>query len=186
MPANAYRDAFVLPEPASAVATPLYFVKLEARASDGALLADNFYWLSPRLFDCEQVYTGDLTKAPANRPMEVPRQTPCLAELAALPSARLDAQAAPAPGLSRPGEACLRVDLSNPGDTLAFFLRLRLRREDGEEVLPVFWEDNYLELMPGESRVVHVSWPHRDQVRPHGVEAAGWNTAVAGAVAGAK
>jgi exo-1,4-beta-D-glucosaminidase len=29
----------------------------------------------------------------------------------------------------------------------------------GDEILPVFWEDNYFELLPGETREIRVTFP---------------------------
>ena len=47
------------------------------------------------------------------------------------------------------------------------------RRRSGEEILPVFWEDNYFELFPGEKREVRVEFP-RGTGRPS-VTAEAWN-----------
>jgi exo-1,4-beta-D-glucosaminidase len=47
-----------------------------------------------------------------------------------------------------------RVVLENTGKTVAFFIRLQLMKGAGEELLPVYWEDNYLSLLPGEKREV--------------------------------
>jgi exo-1,4-beta-D-glucosaminidase len=50
------------------------------------------------------------------------------------------------------------VTLENTGTGIAFLVRLRLLKQNGEtEVLPVFWEDNYFSLMPGEKRDVPVN-----------------------------
>ena len=40
------------------------------------------------------------------------------------------------------------------GRTPALCLRLRLTDRAGEPLLPVFWSDNYLTLMPGEEREI--------------------------------
>jgi hypothetical protein len=42
-PANAYQEAFAIPEPTAI--TPVFFVKLELRNAKGGLISDNFYWL---------------------------------------------------------------------------------------------------------------------------------------------
>jgi PAS domain-containing protein len=149
--ANSYREVFAVPLPSSVASTPVYVVKLELRDSSGALLADNFYWLSPRLDDVETVYTDDLRKFPANRPLLLPQQTPCFPELAGLPPARLELSAERLPRVG--GGVAVRVRVANPGAGLAFFIRVRLlRRADGEEILPVFWSDNYFSLLPQESK----------------------------------
>jgi exo-1,4-beta-D-glucosaminidase len=54
-------------------------------------------------------------------------------------------------------EAGGQVTVENTGTDIAFLVRLRLLKQKGEiEILPVFWEDNYFSLMPGEKRDVAV------------------------------
>jgi exo-1,4-beta-D-glucosaminidase len=69
------------------------------------------------------------------------------------------------------------VTLENPSKTLAFFVHLKLERDDnGEEVLPVIWEDNYISLLPGEKR--QVSAKYRSSELGNGkptVRVSGWN-----------
>ncbi len=56
-----------------------------------------------------------------------------------------------------------RVILSNTGASIAFLVRLRLLRgKDGQEILPVFWDDNYVTLLPGEKREITVRLRKRD------------------------
>jgi len=50
----------------------------------------------------------------------------------------------------------VEVSLSATAATLAFFTRLRLVSPGGEDVLPSEWEDNYVTVFPGETRVVTV------------------------------
>ncbi len=172
-PANAYQDAFVLHLPDN---VPVFFVRLDLY-ENGVPLADNFYWLSPRLADCEALFTGDLKKVPANKPVEMPRELPCFPELGDLPTVAVQVAAEAAPG-SRPGDAGARVQVANPTGSLAFFLRLRLLAgPEGEEVLPAYWEHNYFSLLPGESKEVAVSFP----AGPAGlsVQVEGWNVAAA-------
>jgi len=47
------------------------------------------------------------------------------------------------------------VNISN-GDTLALLVRLTARR-GGEELLPILWSDNFITLLPGESRTVRMA-----------------------------
>ncbi len=46
------------------------------------------------------------------------------------------------------------VTLKNQSTVPAFFLSLEALNETGEPVIPVFWEDNYFSLLPGESRQI--------------------------------
>ncbi|MFL5497194.1 MAG: glycoside hydrolase family 2 protein, partial [Gemmatimonadaceae bacterium] len=45
---------------------------------------------------------------------------------------------------------------------VAFFLRLQVTGRGGEEALPVLWEDNYVSLLPGETRTVTATYRVRD------------------------
>ena len=53
-------------------------------------------------------------------------------------------------------------------------MRLKLTDGAGREPLPVFWDDNYLALLPGESRELAVSYPAGARGTPV-IEAEAWN-----------
>lgn len=55
-----------------------------------------------------------------------------------------------------------RVTLTNTGAMPALMLRLNLKGSDGEQILPVVYSDNYLHLLPGESRTITVDWNTAD------------------------
>ncbi len=71
------------------------------------------------------------------------------------------------------------VTVENPSQSLAFFIRLKVNnRENGEEILPVVWQDNYFSLMPGEKREVTASYRSRDMGASSPViSVEGWNVA---------
>jgi exo-1,4-beta-D-glucosaminidase len=51
----------------------------------------------------------------------------------------------------------LHVTVHNGGNAVAFFLRLRVTKgAGGDEVLPSLWSDNYVSLLPGETRELSV------------------------------
>jgi hypothetical protein len=55
----------------------------------------------------------------------------------------------------------LTATVTNTGRTVAAMVRLSLRdRKTGERVLPAVYEDNYLWLLPGESREITVAALH--------------------------
>ena len=54
------------------------------------------------------------------------------------------------------------VTLTNTGQVPAVMLRLNLKGDDGEQILPVIYSDNYLHLMPGESRTIDIEWKNED------------------------
>jgi exo-1,4-beta-D-glucosaminidase len=50
------------------------------------------------------------------------------------------------------------VDLKNSGNAVAFFLHVRVvKAHTEEEVAPVFWDDNFVSLVPRGSRVLTVT-----------------------------
>ena len=52
-------------------------------------------------------------------------------------------------------DGAVRARVRNTGAALAFQVHLRVEDADiAQEVLPVFWSDNYLQLLPGESRTL--------------------------------
>jgi exo-1,4-beta-D-glucosaminidase len=83
-------------------------------------------------------------------------------------------------------ESSTTVTLRNTGRTLAFGVRLKVDRASSgrvgrharrdDEVLPVLWEDNYLAVLPGETRQVRATYATKDlrgSAPAVGVE--GWN-----------
>ena len=55
------------------------------------------------------------------------------------------------------------VTVTNPGRELAFFVRLVLGRGEGQEILPVLCDDNYITLLPGESRQIGAVYKIRNR-----------------------
>jgi exo-1,4-beta-D-glucosaminidase len=165
--ADGVARAFAVPAPTGA--TRAYFLRLTlSDPSSGAEqpISTNFYWLStkPDVLDWAQTkwyYTP--TKSHAD-----------LTELAKLPPTRLAIVARP-----DPADAGRRiVTVENTGTSLAFQVHLKLVDEQtSEELLPVFWDDNYFALMPGEKRDIRVSHARtQDQdARRLVVEAEAWN-----------
>ena len=54
------------------------------------------------------------------------------------------------------------VTVTNPSATPVLMIRLNLKGDDGEQILPVLYSDNYFALMPGESRDIEVSFRDED------------------------
>jgi len=157
--ADAVVRAFELPPPAGL--TPTYFVRLTLHGSAGALVSRNFYWLSmsdDRL-DWEKT---DWYHTPTTRHAD-------LSALARLPATTLSVSTALA------GNDRARVTVANTGAALAFQIRLKLVDRSGDEALPVYWDDNYFELMPGETREVGVAYTGATTA-PLRATAEAWNT----------
>jgi exo-1,4-beta-D-glucosaminidase len=163
VPADSSMRVFVLPEPTGL--SGAYFVDLRLIGADNKPISRNFYWLATRMDVLSDSSTWYMT--PVNHYADF---TP----LRGMANATVNAHAVfiDTPGSTRQA----RVTLKNPGTSIAFFLRLQLTGKGGEEVLPVLWEDNYFSLLPGESRVLMVTYNPRDL---HGgtprVVVTGWN-----------
>ena len=96
-----------------------------------------------------------------------------LSQLNRLRKVRLDATAS----LLRRGKSDdVRVQIKNPSRDLAFQIRLALvDGKTGDEILPVLWEDNYLSLLPGESRTLVAHYDSPALGRALRLEVKGWN-----------
>ncbi len=162
--------------------SPTYFVDLRLESS-GKLLSRNFYWLSTR------AETVDWDRSEADSPQyAISTWTPSATfadytALNTLPQVDLDVTAQSQRGAS---ESSTTVSVSNPSQTLAFAIRLMVRKASSgrggrgesadDEVLPVLWQDNYFPLLPGESRKVTATYNTKDLGQsPAIVEVQGWN-----------
>ena len=48
------------------------------------------------------------------------------------------------------------------GENTALMVRLNLKGNDGEQILPVIYSDNYFHLMPSESKTITITWNNQD------------------------
>jgi exo-1,4-beta-D-glucosaminidase len=68
----------------------------------------------------------------------------------------------------------IEVQLRNTSKVLAFQVSAAARTSSGDLIAPVFWSDNYIELMPGESRTLTALLPKDAPANPE-VLLSGWN-----------
>jgi mannosylglycoprotein endo-beta-mannosidase len=114
--------------------SPLYFVKLDLVSGDGRLLSTNFYW--------QNVAQDDFTAME-----KMPLAT---VELSAISAVEGD-------------QTVIKVTAQNASQTIAVMTHVQLhRRQSGVRVLPVFYSDNYLSLVPGEMRTVTIRLATKD------------------------
>jgi exo-1,4-beta-D-glucosaminidase len=146
---------------------PTYFLKLELHDAAGKLVSDNSYWLStkPDVLDwakrSDTVYTpqkefGDLTGL-----NNLPKVKVAITKTMHLSG----------------GNSTFAVVVENKGEGVAFMVHPRLTRgKAGNDVTPVFWNDNYFSLMPGEKKAVTARF---DSTSLHGAApelvVEGWN-----------
>jgi hypothetical protein len=161
-------EAKVTAEPSSATSlgdvkfpallTSTHFLKLELTDAQGKLLSSNFYWRG------EPGYQDVLT------------------DLDTMPRVALEAQIE---RKDADGKRLVTVTLHNPTASIALMAHLQLRRAaSGERVLPAYASDNYISLIPNESRVITIEADAKDF---NGEDALvvvdGWNVTVAPASA---
>jgi exo-1,4-beta-D-glucosaminidase len=151
---------FTLPEIADLSGTWFLNLKLEDPSDDA--VSENFYWFSTSpetlQWDKGTWYTTP-TKTYAD-----------YTALETLPPVTLKVA-------SRSTDHSTTVSVTNPGKSLAFAVHLKVKRgTDGEEVLPVLWEDNYFPLLPGQTRQITATYQAKDLGKAKAVvEVDGWN-----------
>jgi exo-1,4-beta-D-glucosaminidase len=128
-----------------------FFLKLELHDSAGTLRSQNFYWLSTTP-DVPGTGKYDWSAFAAN-----PQSVADFTMLNSLPPVKLEASSARE---THGEEEWVSATVSNPGKALAFLVQLALTKgPDGREVGPTYWDDNYFNLLPGESRTVKAVVP---------------------------
>jgi len=121
------------------------FLSLRLTDVNKNIVSDNLYWLP----DEKGVYSG-LKKIAASQLETIAKQT--------------------APGT-------IEVTLSNPANTpVGFFNRLSLvDAQSGDRLLPVFYSDNYVSILPGERKTVTISYDPGKVKNTPVVSIGGWN-----------
>jgi exo-1,4-beta-D-glucosaminidase len=165
LPPDSSTKAFDLPKKEEFGLT--YFVRLELRDPKGTLVSDNFYWLSskPDVMDYEK------TKGTAYTPQA---SFADLTGLSILPPVALLLQSTTE---TRGAQRVVRVTIANPTKSVGFMVHLRLTKgKGGEDVTPVFWDDNYFSLLPGENREVRARYAAAAlDGKESQLEVGGWN-----------
>jgi exo-1,4-beta-D-glucosaminidase len=144
-----------------------YFLRLQLHAPGGELVSDNFYWLSTKADTLNWAKRQDTVYTPQAEFAD-------LTGLNSLPQVSLRTSSA-----FLDGEA--HVTLMNPSNAIAFMVHVRVTHgKDGEDITPIFWDDNYFSLLPGEKRTVTAKFlrPSQDGPKPFLV-VEGWNVAPA-------
>lgn len=162
--ADASQRVLTLPALPQTEQPQVYFVKLDLTDESGKQISSNFYWLSNKtdVFAWNQS-TDQGTKVDSYSD---------LTKLARLPRVKLEVVVERK--WAADGE--VTVHLRNTRGNLAFQVMLAIDSRNGHEVLPVFWSDNYIELMPGESKTITAHYPSWIKLEPDAkLEVGGWN-----------
>jgi exo-1,4-beta-D-glucosaminidase len=130
-----------------------FFVRCQLKNSAGQLLADNVYWES----------TTDDDIGPAKNDNAFALSQESWADLTALN--HMPAADVKVTGSSHQadGWTTATVTLTNQSKTPAFFVRAEVvRGTDGDEILPVTWDDNYVTIFGGESKTLQAHYKVSD------------------------
>ena len=128
--------------------TPVFFVRCQLFDSAGTLVADNTYWQSQKdddmgdrkndsALDLKQDSWADMTALNTMAPVQL--------ELSAHQS-------------TTESGTKVAIRLHNPSEHIAFFERATVSAtENGDEILPIRYDDNYITVYPGETAEIHAN-----------------------------
>ncbi len=159
IPANGVvNDAFKIAWPGNL--SSVHFTRLKLIDDSGKRISSTFYWSSSNHYKGPWTDTGPLFAG--------------FKGLKKLPVVDLKTEASFTSGSM---EDTLAITLHNPGKSLAFFVHLDL--ENGQTSVPVrpaFYDDNYISLLPGETRKIKIDFAPEDlHGRSYKVVMDGWN-----------
>jgi exo-1,4-beta-D-glucosaminidase len=141
----------------------VFFVRCEVLDASGSVVDENVYWQSQRndnvgdpngdfAFELHQDSFADMT--PLNSMTKVP-----LDVTAKRSTPDEDGQDGQSGGQDR---QAVTISLRNPTKQIAFFERTEVTStQDGDEILPIEYDDNYVTVFPGETVDVRASVPRR-------------------------
>jgi exo-1,4-beta-D-glucosaminidase len=140
-----------------------HFLKLELTNSTKKVVSENFYVVSDKLatFDWEKS-TFFFTPSPTfadYRALDQIAKTTVAAKIRWISPTRAE------------------IHIANAGKAIAFLLHAQLvQKGSDEELAPVFWSDNFVSLLPGESRTLTVDLPSGNRGGSQ-FRVDGWNVA---------
>jgi exo-1,4-beta-D-glucosaminidase len=161
--ADSSTRVLTLPNDAFNSGSKVYFADLTLKNAKGEVVSRNFYWIPSKLSTFNWAKT-DYTHTPASEHEDM---TPLLT----LPKATVISHIKFA---ESPEGRRIEVQLRNTSKVLAFQVSAAARTSSGDLIAPVFWSDNYIELMPGESRTLTALLPKDAPANPE-VLLSGWN-----------
>ena len=128
-----------------------YFVRVDLTDSAGKLISTNFYWVPQQLAELDWEKSSFYS---------TPGKYADMTALAGLPATTVEWSSQIE---HRAEEEMVRVTLRNAGKGLALLVRADLKRgHTDDDVAPVLWDDNYVSLVPGESRTLTATVRTRD------------------------
>ncbi|MFP4549100.1 MAG: glycosyl hydrolase 2 galactose-binding domain-containing protein [Fidelibacterota bacterium] len=150
LPAN--ESALVYDMPIIEDLTKTYFLSLKLKNDQNELVADNFYWLSTR--EAELDYKNSVWFF---TPMKEYEDFTALQKMNKVTINPDHEFRKTDKGLE------LTVTYKNPTNKIAFFIESKIiDKKTGDSILPVFFSDNYISLLPGEKRTLTAHINGRD------------------------
>lgn len=145
--------------------TTAYFIDLRLLNNEEREISNNFYWLSTK----EEIldYEADLGEFAYHTPS---KEYSDLNLLNSLPKADVAIDFF----VEKVGNSQkVTVTLDNHSGTIAFLINLKIAEKDtGEIVLPIFWEDNFISLIPSEKRTISATFASGKTTE---LKVEGWN-----------
>ncbi len=141
------------------------FLDLKLYDTKGKLISQNFYWLSakPDVFDWAKTTW-------AYTPL---KEFADFSELNSLPAAEIKSSVTM---LRLADKRELRLDIKNQSNKTAFFINFIVLDESGNQIFPVFWDDNYISILPDESRQIRCQIPESSlKSEKMNLSISGWN-----------
>ncbi|SEA47404.1 mannosylglycoprotein endo-beta-mannosidase [Arachidicoccus rhizosphaerae] len=126
--------------------SPVHFLKLRLLDNKGREVASSFYWRSTDVYKGAWTVTG-----PAVGGFKGAAQLP-----KAVVKVRVKKKRATKNG------AIVRVNLKNTGSHVAFFIQLQLLHHNAIPVKGALYTDNFISLLPGESREISIEYSDQD------------------------
>ena len=135
--------------PALNTTNNIRFIKTEVFNSGGTLISDNFYWMNSKSSQNHKVLKN-------------------------LPQVELEMNSTQ---ISNAGNnSRYAVTISNNSNAPALLIRLKtLDEATGEQMLPVYYDDNYFSLMPGQSQTITLEIDSRYNTGTPKFAIEGWN-----------
>ena len=144
------KRCFAIPEIEGLADT--YFLRLQLSDEQGKVVSINWYWLSKKddklnWDESDWFYTPQKDYADFSSLQKMPQTTLKVNYTT-----------------TKEGSKTIhKITVTNTGKAIAFFVHLRaLKGKDGDDILPIIFEDNYLLLAPGESRTIDCSYENKD------------------------
>ncbi|HTU35577.1 MAG TPA: LamG-like jellyroll fold domain-containing protein [Candidatus Acidoferrum sp.] len=145
--ADTVTNAFKLDVAQLFASNDVVLVKLVLRDGTGKILSQNLYWLA--------------ASSPDYRALD--RLAPAQLSASATSSAKGDT-------------TTVHVELRNAGSDVALQTKLTLlNASDGSRILPAYYSDNYVSLLPGESREIEIEYPSDAAKSAPELGIRGWN-----------